>query len=424
MASNMTTDIFKHRYVGQSWKKRDWEALDLHQAEGQTQGDVTYFNGTYWVRLGAGTSGQYLKTQGAGANPVWATVTGGTAHAILDGSTHNDSVADAVTRGSIIYGNATPKWDELVLGASGRYLRSNGTDLAYSTIQAADLPTGIDAAKIADGSVSNAEFQYLDGVTSAIQTQLAGKAATTRKLDDFGSPDDNTDLNASTSAHGLCPKLDNDVTHFLNGQGGWTASGFDFFDKVRNLIPWISLDGYTQTKDGTSETYINGATVKLLAQGGEDNDCQVRSTGTWYVLTTAGKKVTVEFPIMHALLAGSRTIWAYMTKSATCPPSDTVTHLGFKIVNNDIFASNADGTTQKTTDTGVNLGIGNMLVLLKFVFDPGTDCKFYVDNVLKATHTDNLPTTYVEYYLSLTIRQETATIRSVDFGRIAIEQEI
>jgi hypothetical protein len=37
------------------------------------------------------------------------------------------------------------------------------------------LSTGIDAAKLADGSVSNTEFQYLNGVTSAIQTQLDGK---------------------------------------------------------------------------------------------------------------------------------------------------------------------------------------------------------------------------------------------------------
>ncbi len=35
----------------------------------------------------------------------------------------------------------------------------------------------IDAAKIANGSVSNAEFQRLDGVTSAVQTQIDGKAA-------------------------------------------------------------------------------------------------------------------------------------------------------------------------------------------------------------------------------------------------------
>jgi hypothetical protein len=37
------------------------------------------------------------------------------------------------------------------------------------------LGAGIDAAKLGDGSVSNAEFQYLNGVTSAIQTQLDGK---------------------------------------------------------------------------------------------------------------------------------------------------------------------------------------------------------------------------------------------------------
>jgi len=40
----------------------------------QAQGDVAYFNGTAWVRLAAGTSGQMLKTQGAGANPVWSTL--------------------------------------------------------------------------------------------------------------------------------------------------------------------------------------------------------------------------------------------------------------------------------------------------------------------------------------------------------------
>ena len=41
----------------------------------------------------------------------------------------------------------------------------------------AKLSTGIDAAKLADGSVSNTEFQYLNGVTSAIQTQLNAKIA-------------------------------------------------------------------------------------------------------------------------------------------------------------------------------------------------------------------------------------------------------
>jgi len=54
-------------------------------------------------------------------------------HAILDGTIHTDSVADDVSRGSIIYGNATPKWDELVLGTIGQHLESDGTDIAWVT---------------------------------------------------------------------------------------------------------------------------------------------------------------------------------------------------------------------------------------------------------------------------------------------------
>jgi len=42
----------------------------------------------------------------------------------------------------------------------------------------ATLSSGIDAIKIANGSVDNTEFQYLNGVTSAIQTQIDSKQAT------------------------------------------------------------------------------------------------------------------------------------------------------------------------------------------------------------------------------------------------------
>jgi hypothetical protein len=42
-----------------------------------SQGDVLYYNGTHLVRLAAGSSGQFLKTQGSGANPLWDTIPGG-----------------------------------------------------------------------------------------------------------------------------------------------------------------------------------------------------------------------------------------------------------------------------------------------------------------------------------------------------------
>lgn len=41
-----------------------------------------------------------------------------------------------------------------------------------SNLTASDIPSGIDAVKIADGSVSNTEFQYINSLTSNAQTQL------------------------------------------------------------------------------------------------------------------------------------------------------------------------------------------------------------------------------------------------------------
>lgn len=61
--------------------------------------------------------------------------------------------------------------------ASGQFLRFNGSLFTNAPIQAADIPSGVDAAKLADGSVSNAELQRLDGVSANVQTQLDAKAS-------------------------------------------------------------------------------------------------------------------------------------------------------------------------------------------------------------------------------------------------------
>jgi hypothetical protein len=43
------------------------------------------------------------------------------------------------------------------------------------------------------------------------------------KLDDFAIPDDNTDLNATSTYHGLLPKLSNNARQFLRGDGSWAT---------------------------------------------------------------------------------------------------------------------------------------------------------------------------------------------------------
>ena len=63
-----------------------WELMSVAGADGTdlgatitTQGDIAYRDGSGLQRLAAGTSGQVLKTQGAGANVVWGEGGGGLA---------------------------------------------------------------------------------------------------------------------------------------------------------------------------------------------------------------------------------------------------------------------------------------------------------------------------------------------------------
>jgi len=73
------------------WQKMA-QGSDLGSLSGLTQGDIVYYNGTDWTRLAAGTSGQFLKTNGSGANPVWDDVDLGTAAALDVGTGANNIV--------------------------------------------------------------------------------------------------------------------------------------------------------------------------------------------------------------------------------------------------------------------------------------------------------------------------------------------
>jgi len=114
--------------------------------------------------------------------------------AYVDAQSHSTVTADSVTT----FTNKTI--DEDGVG-------NNITNLANASIKAA---AGIAATKIADGSVSDAEFQRLDGLTSDIQTQLDLKAA-------LASPDFTGNPTAPTqSASDNSTKLA--TTAYVDGQ--------------------------------------------------------------------------------------------------------------------------------------------------------------------------------------------------------------
>lgn len=98
-------------------------SLEVKEIDGAP--DVT---GVSIIRVTNGT----LTDDGGGQ--VTLSIGGGSNHDLLDGAVNQDTVAQAVTRGSLIVGNATPKWDELVIGSANTLLKSDGTDAAWGTV--------------------------------------------------------------------------------------------------------------------------------------------------------------------------------------------------------------------------------------------------------------------------------------------------
>jgi hypothetical protein len=124
-----------------------------------------------------------------------ATLVSGTNIKTINGSTvlgsGNISISSAVAWGGIT-GTLSSQTDlqtalDLKVDENAAITGATKTKITYDAkglvtagadLAAGDLPTGIDAAKISTGLISNAEFDYLNGLTDNIQTQFTGKQDT------------------------------------------------------------------------------------------------------------------------------------------------------------------------------------------------------------------------------------------------------
>jgi len=73
-------------------------------------------------------------------------------------------------------------------------------------------------------------------------------------LDELGEPSDNTNLNATTSKHGLLPKLSGDSEQFLNGDGEWGALPNFLLEQGLTLFMPLMSENYEELQDELSNT--------------------------------------------------------------------------------------------------------------------------------------------------------------------------
>lgn len=185
-------------------------------------------------------------------------------HVSSGGAAHANAVAGGAA--GFMTGADKTKLDGVASGAT-----ANSSD---ATLLARANHTGTqDATTIADGTVSNTEFQYLNGVTSSIQTQLDAKldetlatAITATKA----SPIDADELIILDSADSSTPKKTTRA-QFLSGVGGATNLSYTAATRV------IASDTGT---DATLPLVSSGDAGLAPASGGGTTNF-LRADGTW-----------------------------------------------------------------------------------------------------------------------------------------------
>jgi hypothetical protein len=140
---------------------------------------------------------------------------------------------------------------------------AKGLVTSGDSLDETDLPTGINANKIGTGAVSSTEFGYLDGVTSAIQTQIDGKQATLVSGTNIKTINSTSLLGSGDIAISATPSGVAGAIQFSNGSAFASDAANLFWDDTNNRLG-------VGTNAPQSKTEINSAGNQLLLSNSGD----------------------------------------------------------------------------------------------------------------------------------------------------------
>ena len=190
VSSNAPTN---DQYLKYSSSSNEWQPVSVLAPDRlTTKGDLLVYNTVdSETRLPVGADGKFLQADSTATNGVsWQD------GSVADGAVTNAKLADmaantvkvrdanssgvpsdkAVADTQVLIGNGTG-FTAASLSGDVTMANTGAVTIANSAVEDAMVATGIDAAKIADGTVSNTEFQYINSLSSNAQTQIDSKAA-------------------------------------------------------------------------------------------------------------------------------------------------------------------------------------------------------------------------------------------------------
>lgn len=228
----------------------------------------TAFRGDY-----GNTAYQHASAKGSAfANGLYKITTNAQGHV---------TAATAVTKSDItalgIPGSDTNTNTTYTLTKSGSTIKLEGSDGSSSEVTDANTTYTLSSFGV---TATAAELNYTDGVTSNIQTQLNGKAASSH-----------THNTASTSAAGFLRQLNGSTSSFLRGDGTWavppdtnTTYTLSSFGITASAAELNRLDGVTATT--TEINYLDGVTSAIQTQ--LNNKASINHTHSNYLPLSGG----------------------------------------------------------------------------------------------------------------------------------------
>jgi hypothetical protein len=252
------------------------------------------------IRNGTSGNQSIIIKQGSGAT---VTIPNGmTKMVILDGAGSSAAVIDCLDYVSLssnaTIGGVTPISADSTTTFLNKTFDADGTGNSLTNIDDSNIKSGadIDAAKIADGTISNAEFLHLNGVSSNIQSQLDSKGDITGVTagsnltggGTSGTPTLALSSTPSVTTVTASSTITGDLRH--NSSSGFLSSSSSAVNRAPDVLKrdystppsglGTAASGYFWHPLGTTVRYgYNGTSVT--------GNYITLGTGTWYIRGSA-----------------------------------------------------------------------------------------------------------------------------------------